>query len=284
MVQVYLPMGYPLQSGNQFANVIYQGGIVRLYTLAVDPRSDAQLQNRRFLSDVNKMKKCLGLWAKGSLKTVLGSSWGTVLYQIIKADVENYWSEALAEWETFAEVNQEAWRNAAPYQATFNDVGMIYFGLTRVIARTLFFYSGETWKASSTWAENESALAVAWWAKDLTDAMVKGVYDDASTKIEYSGTWYIRSPWTAYNNATHMTNVLGASLMYFFIGLSSSFTYAADPPGGTGELFLDGVSLETFTQSIYGGTKIVTAQVRKLHCVKLVYKTGYFNMDRVDVL
>lgn len=179
MVQVFLPMGYPLQSGYQFANVIYQGQVVRLYTLAVDPRSNAQLQNRRFLSDVGKMKKCLGLWARGSLKAVLGSSWGTVLYQIIKADIENYWSEALAEWETFAEQNQDAWRSAAPYQATFNDQGQIFFALTRVIARVLIFYSGKSWKSSATWTETQSALAAAWWAKDLTDAFSKGTYTTA---------------------------------------------------------------------------------------------------------
>lgn len=69
----------------------------------------------------------------------MGSSWGTVIYQIIKADIESFWSEALAEWDDFGATNKDAWRAASPYQATFNDVGEIYFGLSRVIARSLNF-------------------------------------------------------------------------------------------------------------------------------------------------
>lgn len=182
-------MGYPQQSGQEFANVIYQGTVVRLYTVPKDPRSDAQLNQRRFLSDVTKMRSMLGKFGKAGMSTALGSKWGTVIYQAIKADMENWWSNALAEWDDFGEVNQEAWRTAAPYKACFNDLGMIYFGLTRVMYHAALNWSLYGWELEE-WGEVDSAGAAAWWEKDLAGVWTVKNVDSAAAYIPYesSGT------------------------------------------------------------------------------------------------
>lgn len=237
MVQVYLPMGYPQQSGQQFANVIYQGNVVRLYTVPKDPRSDAQLDQRRFLSDITKMRSMLGVFGKAAMSSALGSKWGTVVYQAIKADMENWWSDALAEWNNFTEGNQEAWRTAAPYKACFNDLGMIYYGLTRVMYRAALSWSSHHWEMEE-WGEAESAGAVAWWARDLTGVLTSKLIDSDSALITY------HDGGTRVLNASFIGGSFYKDIGYFeFYFKAKHFTLMAvnGPDHGTIKIYLDGV-------------------------------------------
>lgn len=289
MVQVYLPMGYPLQTGSVYSNVIYQGNVVRLYSIPTDPRSDAQLQNRRFLSDVTKVKKNLGLFAKGACRAVMGASWGTVIYQIIKADIENYWSEALAEWDTFGATNKDAWRLASPYQATFNDVGEIYFGLTRVVARSLFFYSGSYW-GSSLWTETQSAAAAAWWAKDLTNVLIKGINFDDHPGIDYHGGWYRVFDANAYGSY-YVKEDTGASeqLDFYFKGKTFGFYFAKGSGYGGVKITIDGVDVATISQNLsstlWQVVEYLSASFSGLHHVKMQRVSGLaVNLNYIKVL
>jgi len=286
MVQVYLPMGYPIQSGAEFANVIYQGSVVRLYQIPTDPRSDTQLQNRRFLSDITKTKKNLGLFARGACRAVMGSSWGTVLYQIVKADIESWWSEALAEWDTFQEANQNDWRAASPYQATYDDVGQIYFGLTRVIAQALYFYSGNYW-GSALWTETQSAAAATWWAKDLTDALQKGKWNDLDSRIAKFG-WTDITHASSYLGEYNTGSNNGDDRIEFYVKCSAfKYGYLAGPTFGTVGIYVDGVLAKSLNQ--YNATSLpqqewmITAAFRGLHFVKVMATAGYGTLDFVDV-
>jgi hypothetical protein len=287
MATVYLPMGYPIQSGNAFQNVIYQGSVVRLYTLPKDPRSDAQLQERRFLSDVTKTKKCLGLWAKGACRAVFGTSWGTVIYQIIKADVEGWWSGALAEWESFGEVNQDAWRAASPYQATFNDVGEIFFGLTRVIAQALNFYSGIYW-GSELWTETESAAALAWWQKDLMDAILKGTYEETYAGLHFSVSWDTYTDGNWHGGGYKLGNFVYAGSCYFyFYARGIIFGYGRDNYYGNMKVSIDGVQVGLIDQHnnspIYQVYSTFDTGVKRLHYAKLEVMTNLGNVDWIQV-
>jgi len=288
MAQVYLPMGYPIQSGNEFANVIYQGNVVRLYTLAKDPRSDAQLQNRRFLSDVVKVRSNLGVWGKGACRSALGTKWGTVLYQIIKADIESWWSDALTEWATFTDAHQDEWRAASPYQATFNDVGEIYFGLTRVIYHALLFYSGITWFAEE-WAETDSAGAAAWWVKDNSSAMVKGQYNDDNALISYVGSWTNQSDGGSLGGQYRKAGPGGiAYLEFFYYGRIFQFGFFLGPTFGAVAIALDGGNASNYTE--YYATEIrqyaspVDGGRRGLHHVRVTLFSGLVNVDFIKVL
>lgn len=181
-------MGYPIITGVEHEAVVFQGNLVRSYTVPRDPRSGAQLQARRFFSDVQRMKSQLGIYARGALYNALGSKWSSNLFQIMKADIEGWHSSAVAEWNDFTEPNKEAWRAAAPYRVTFNDMGIVFFALSRVIYHALVHYGNYAWFAEE-WAEDESADALAWWQKDLTGVYVKGSYPSYPTQeFVYFGT------------------------------------------------------------------------------------------------
>jgi hypothetical protein len=265
MVQVYLPMGYSIQTGNEFETVIYQGDVVRYYTLAKDPRSNAQLQNRHFLHDVMKVKACLGPWAKASCRTGLGSRWGAIIYQSIKADVDGWWSSALEEWENFYEGNKDAWRGASPYQATFDDVGQIFFGLTRVIYHALLKFSDSAWD-SAAWDEGESEDALIWWQRNLSGLMVRkneqgerAIYGYVDERFSYIGSWTPDAP--VYNESGS-----GPSNYLAFTVYGSGFL----PKMGTGNVcgavnvYCDGVFLATHDYTAYSPSVDYTVEYRAL--------------------
>lgn len=280
-------MGYPQQSGQQFENVIYQGTVVRLYTVPKDPRSDAQLNQRRFLSDITKMRSMLGVFGKAAMKTALGSKWGTVIYQAIKADVESWWSNALEEWDNFGEVNQQAWRNAAPYQACFNDVGLIYFGLTRVLYQALLNWSFTTW-GMALWAENESVAAAAWWARDLTSVMSNNGYDDLSVFINYYGSWASIVNASCFLGAyTKGVGSSGDYFEFFFIGSNVEIGYMKDASAGVVGVYIDGQFVQDVNQynasPVYQWNTMFNTGVKKLHYVKVVKGAQEANVDFVIV-
>lgn len=281
-------MGYPIQSGAEFSNVIYQGNVVRLYSIPTDPRSDAQLQNRRFLSDVTKVKKNLGVFAKGACRAVMGSSWGTVIYQIIKADIESFWSEALAEWDDFGATNKDAWRAASPYQATFNDVGEIYFGLSRVIARSLNFFSGSYW-GSALWTETQSAAAAAWWAKDLTNVLTKGICFDDHPGITYNANFTRYFDANAYGSYYRKAGGGGTpTLEFYFKARYFTFWFAKGPSYGVVKVIVDGVENSQVNQylssTLWQTNSNVTAGFTGLHHVKMERLSGSeINLNYITV-
>lgn len=287
MVQVYLPMGYPLQSGQEFSNIIYQGNVVRLYTLPKDPRSDAQLQNRKFLSDIVKVRKNLGAFAKGACITVMGPQWQTVLYQMIKADIEGWWSGALEEWENFGEVNKNNWRNACPYQATFNDVGEIFFGLSRVLHRALLFYSGISWE-SAEWTETQSADALVWWGKNLVYVMEKVIYDDGDQRLKYTGTWTRINHAQAFNGSYYQANAaVGGSMEAYFKSHIMRYVFKSASTNGSVDIQIDGGAVVRWSLD-YGdevGFWLITPTVpsKNLHRIKITAAIGVVNIDSLEV-
>lgn len=275
MVQVYLPMGYPQLSGLEFANVIYQGNVVRLYTVPKDPRTEAQLQQRRLLADISKVRASLGSWGKAACKTALGARWSTVIWQCVKADIEGWWSAALEEWDDFAEPNKEAWRTACPYQATYNDMGQIYFGLVRLVAHAIVHYSNLSWGSSTTWTEAQSATATTWWTKQVIDAVPVGITNDSSSKINktqwdrithaasYGGQYYQSVPWpTRY-------------VEFYFYGRSFDYGYLAGPTMYEVKIYVDGVLARTLWQN--------TATERPQQSVRIDTGVKGLHYVRVDV-
>lgn len=288
MAKVYLPMGYPIQSGNQFENVVYQGGIVRVYTLEKDPRSDAQIENRRFLSDVTKVRSTLGIWGKGACRSIMGAHWGTVIFQVIKADVETWWSGALAEWEDFSEENQEAWRTASPYQATFSDVGQIFFCVQRVIYRALFFWGGAGWGAAE-WEETQSAQALAWWLEDGSNFLHFGKYDETELSGVLTGTWNSTEIAESYMGACLVSaGATGETFTFEFIGKNFKYGFLYWPDGGIYRVYIDGVRIYRASQYYQWGTlptqEIIRVPSRGVHRACIECETGKIAVDWVEFL
>lgn len=237
MAVVYLPYGYPLQSGVAYDTLVYQGDVVRQYTLPIDPRSNEQLFNRRLLSDTSKVRRDLQDWGRQACKTVFGSKWPTVIYQLLRADEGGVWSDGLAAWNGFTTVEQAAWRSAAPYQATFNDPGRAFYMYARCVAQVLLTYSGVLW-GSAIWGSSDSANALAWWNKDLSDAMVIGVYGYNSAFLSTNGNWA-----TVTSGSDHYLRAQAVGdwyEFYYYAKKAAVRTYYISGQG-EGDVFVDGI-------------------------------------------
>lgn len=245
-------MGYPVQQGAEFETVVFQNNLVRSYTLPKDPRSDSMMFHRRFLSDVSKMRGMLGVWGKTALLEALGRTWATVLFQLIKSDSFSWWSDAQEEWDSFDEVDQQAWRDAAPYQVTFNDMGWIFFGLSRVIYKALEKYHHGLWEAE-LWGVEDSAAALEWWETGKVGAQLTAVTID-SPHMKLIGTWEVFS--SVYKK---MSAVESASVQVVFIGKAIRFYYLVGPDLGIGYLKIgtdEPIEINAYNSGGYGGTFI----------------------------
>jgi hypothetical protein len=229
MAIVYLPMGYPLVSGAEAETIIYQGQLVRSYTLPNDPRSDSQLFSRKFLSDVSKMRSKLGAFGKLAMKETLGSAWSTVIFQLVKSDSDGWWSEAGEIWDSMTDEQKNAWRSASPYQLTFNDVGLIFFSLARVVFKALEKYRGNAY-LSAEWGADDSAAAAAWWAKSKLDSVILATLAFSDDRLSVAGAWNLE-------NGFYKTTVQGqGSILAVINAREGRFHYGRGEDLGVGYL------------------------------------------------
>lgn len=193
MATVYLPLGWT-QIGESFSNVIYQGTMARLHNVVSDPRTGNQVFERKNLSDVAKMRSMAGSWAKSSWKLIFGSKWATIIYQMAKGNVNNYWTEAEAVWNSWNESNRQVWRENSPYLVTWNDPGKIFYQMYSMLWWWAAEHGVDFYYQPLAFATN-SADCKAWWLKTIYDLGWQfsdpfGTYiDDRDPRWVYSGTW-----------------------------------------------------------------------------------------------
>lgn len=236
MATVYLPFGYPRISGAQFENVIYQGDVARLYVVQRDPRSDAQLSSRRLLSDVAKMRGKLDIWGRSACNAAFGSRWANVIYQLIRADDEGWWDGAMSAWGGFSSQGRDAWRAAAPYQATYNDVGKIFFGLSRWLYHAINHFSGSMWGIEA-WGETGSASALEWWNRIDGDILAAGWNEDDSAMITIEG---LSTEESAFEARGGKYLRIYNSYSFYFFGRSVTWYALVGPTFGNADVYLDG--------------------------------------------
>lgn len=276
MAKVNLPMGYPLQSGAEAELIVYQGQLVRSYTLPNDPRSDSQLYERKFLSDASKMRGYLGAWARAALGEALGTKWASVLFQLIKSDSFSWWSDAKAEWESFAEVSQQDWRDAAPYQVTFNDQGYIFFCLVRVMVKALGHYGIATWKASE-WGETQSTEALEWYQANYEWVVPAAGTPYDSEYFIYYGEW-AEGSWYMNPSQLQLESSGSADDFYEFYCYSKNIypTVRTDPDSGIIQCFIAGslhVEIDMRPDQQNGLTFSLFTNKKRLRSVLLKPKT-----------
>jgi hypothetical protein len=269
MVQVYLPFGYPLVSGAEAQTLIYQGNVVRLYTLPKDPRTDSQMFERRFLSDMSKVRTTAGTFVKGALRAALGNRWGTALFQLIKADDGGRWSEAVVVWDSGDNTERQTWRDVAPYALTFNDPGKTFFCIARVMAQILFDFTGVLWWGQ-VWELSQANDAVEWWGYTKDQLPAKQIIYAINSPIEVHGSW------TYENDVIPFYSVQSGGspwLRFYFSGRSFVFTWFGSVNYASADLFLDGVLAYTVNQYRPNGTGGYTTDAqfgyRGVHIVEL---------------
>lgn len=277
MPTVYLPMGYPIQQGLEFGLIVYQGNLVRSYSMPKDPRSDSQLFQRKFLSDVSKMRSYLGVWGKTAMREALGEKWASVLFQLIKTDAFSWWSDAIAEWEGFEEENQQAWRDAAPYQVTYNDQGKVLFCLVRVMVKTIRHYLLPRWRTEE-WGETESAAALAWFTADYQWALVENGAGYTSELINLFGTW-VETLWH-WNGTQEQIESSGSADDWIEAYCYSKNIYSGvrtDPDAGIAQVYISGLfhaEVETNQMNSNTGVLAFYSTKKRLRSVLIRGKNG----------
>lgn len=246
MVQVILPLGYPALSGEVEQMIIYQGTVARLYMVPNDPRTDSQMFQRKLLSDVSKMRGAAGKWAKASWKITFGTKWASIIYQLVRGDVNSYWSEAFSEFELMSSGDRESWDIAAPYQATFNRTGKVFYALARVLYRwcedndgVLFYQPDAT--------IDDPALMLAWWMSELSDFGFRVQTQPEAFVDDRDVRWIFNGSWNTWNGAGPKNNTLmqsSANGDWAEIELHCSWirvAYMENSDCGTFKVYVDGV-------------------------------------------
>lgn len=290
MATVLLPMGYPLQSGQEYQHIIYQGAVVRSYTLPKDPRSATQIQNRRFLSDFAKMRSTAGTFARAAMRSSLGSTWSTIVYQYAKADIDSCWSNAVDVWASFSEIGRDAWRSVAPYEATFNDKGLIFFAMLRV-CKYVCSVSDFDFFGIEEWGEEQSAVALAWWVRSVADYLKKGFYDLPASALLFSVSGDTVNNASAFGGS-YLDNV--TTFEFLIYGYNASFRARRVPGLGVVRYWFDGRmceevdisnAIEVWQTSISGPASngIDGRDFKGLHHLKVEVVSGSVNIDSATV-
>lgn len=270
-------MGYPLQQGLEHELIIYQGGLVRSYTMPKDPRSNSQLYSRKFLSDISKMRGFLGAWGRTALTEALGTKWASVLFQLIKTNAFSWWSEAKGVWAGFQEVNKEAWREAAPYKVTFNDRGEVFFCLVRVMVKAIRHYLLPRWKTAE-WGETESAAALEWFTANYQWAVLLNGVAYNSPLLYRFGTWFDSFwHWNGWQPQIESSGSVNDWLEVYCYSKNISPSPRSDPDAGIFQVYIAGVfhaEVATNGISFNGSPLMFTSSKKRLRSVLLRGKNG----------
>lgn len=290
MAKVILPLGYPVVSGTEAELIVYQGTVVRSYEIPKDPRTDQQLYERRFLADLVKMRSRLGLWARGACRSALGSKWGSVVFQFAKLDFNGWWSDGWNAWAEFTETQKDNWRLAAPFQATYNDPGRVFYTLSVFLYNLINERTGANWE-SLYWGANQSAEALDWWELGITGVFSKAKVDDRSAFLNYVGTWLQSGAAFSYLTTLTASNSSPVNSMYFYCkGRFITFYYAKGAGYGDLSVSCDGVSFGSISQTYNGGGELwqqeqtIDLLYNGLHYVKAWGSSGSgVNIDAMKV-
>lgn len=287
MAKVYLPLGYPQISGQQFENVIYSGNLVRCYTGVNDPRTDAQLQERRFLSDVTKVRSMLGPLGRGACRSVLGNKWGTVIYQAIKSDMDSMWSTARADWLGFTENDQDAWRVACPYRATFNDLGEMFYCVAWVVSHLIDKFGG-MWFGVGEWGAGDSSAALDWWTRGVEGLPTVGQYFYDNAIFAFGGNWTDEDGNPTVPRHVYISQGAGGEFFEFdFFGRKFDYYYFQFLEGGACDFYLDGQLVSSHSQYKSGSAislwSSFDALKRGVHHARFVGSGGKIVLDNVAI-
>lgn len=187
---VHLPLGYPTISGDYDGMLVFQGTVVRRYVVPKDPRTDSQLFERRMFSDVKRVIGSLGKWGRSACRLVFGSKWSTIIYEIYKSDMDEGWTLAMDSYSQLSAEQKAEWNEAAPYQATFNEPGRLFFGVGAI----LFYFLGSRYFVPSPF-NSAPGLLLAWWIAELDELGFQvqtqpgSFYDDRDWRWSYTGNY-----------------------------------------------------------------------------------------------
>lgn len=239
MPTVYLPLNSAEAHGKFGETIVFQGTTVRKLTVSKDPRTVAQVTTRNLFHDCTKMIKSADMWPKAAWRTILGSRWYSLLYKKVKSAITIPWEPQSVNsddvWSTFDEARKDRWREAAPFQATYNDPGLIYWYVYFGSFQTLFDkFLHPYWSAGFEEPPSE------WWTLGLGTVGVDAVYDETSNIINYTGTWNQVSDVNAHGGGyKKQMNVMAGGLDFYFYGRRAKIIHMKGPGQGNFSVTVD---------------------------------------------
>lgn len=245
MATVILPLGYPVESGAVGDSMIYQGTVVKVYTLPKDPRTDAQIFQRKLFSDIAKMRASAGEWAKRSWRISYGSKWTSVIMQMAKADVDGYWSDAWDEWDGFSIAQQDYIRENCGFLGTFNDPGRVWWALYSMLYKWDLNNGGVLFYQPVPNANDPDAMFT-WWLIGAdgyglkSNADVATWYDDRISWASQNGTWAFWSGSGPRDDTLKQGSTVGGYLEVFYSFNHCRLWYAKNVDTGIIQVYYDG--------------------------------------------
>lgn len=162
MVKVVLPLGSEQARGGFAKYVIFQGQTAKKWRAPSDPKSDGQLLVRQFFADVSKMIRAAGLVTKGYFRENIGERWFSTLYGLIKRDEQQFYANALDEFDGFSSGDKESWADNAPFNLTWGDPGQLFFCMVRFLY-ALWTYQVKEMYGLEEYTSAQSDDARLWW-------------------------------------------------------------------------------------------------------------------------
>jgi hypothetical protein len=146
---------------------------------------------------------------------------------------------------------------------------------------------GLTMFGAAEWLETESADALTWWQRDLSDVMIKGKNGDFLSYFQYSGSWSIYNHGLLSGGECHRSGGQGGEKVSFeYFGKSASIFYLNTVGNSAIEVYLDGVlssGFNTFSNLVAIGTEPIPVSRRGLHYVEVVVTSGELFFDYLQV-
>ncbi len=288
MPTVYLPLGSAEAYGRVGEMVIYQGTWVRRYVVPRDPRTDAQLDVRKLFHDITKMVKSGNSWARGTWVSLGGPRWFTNLYRDISTDFMGSWTAAQTDWDAMSEGEQTSWNDVAPYQATWNQPGRIFFSVARVVAQLLDASGYPDYELAIADASN-SGDVVAWWNRELDGVLIEGMYDDDQSEFVYSENWEVVEHASAYGGSYHQQSGAGlAKCNFYFTGTGFRAFYKRDVGLGILQLRTEDEHLNvdiSDASPTWQQSSAITGLFQGLHYgIVQWHELGLINLDAIEII
>lgn len=248
MPVVYLPLASAEAFGQVGEVIVYQGVSVRKYVVPRDPRSGAQLDVRKLFFDINKVSKSMGDFLRAEARTKLGPRWHSVIYGHCKRDEGGFWSDAVTLWNGFSEVERDGWRSVAPYAATWNDPGFIFFAVQHVIYQIYIRDFGEALYWDDLLGDGYT-FAGANWGKDMSGVVYAGLRDDDYGDFSYDSGWVTYSDAEAFGGSyKSIGSPHNGTIQVYFFGRQIKIHHLIGPTFGVGNVWIDDVNVGEINQ------------------------------------
>jgi len=248
MPVVYLPLGSKSASGMLGEMVVYQGTTVRKYVIPRDPRTSAQLDVRHLFADVTKTYRSAGLWCKSAWKGAFGSRWFTGLYGRVTANGNARWLEAAAIFDSFQEVSKAAWDENAPFLATWNRPGLVFW-VCQFVAYNWFVELGLFEFGTGEYGEGDASTAADVWLQGLDNVLLGGLFDQDEGLVKFNSGWHFVADAAAYDGGYQET-LSGASRQCYFWFYGAQIKLIGKAANGLGSLTvsIDNVQMTVIEQ------------------------------------